>query len=128
MAHGIMDRTRIVPARVYLLVFFVLIILTVVTTLIAYVDLGPFNLIVAMTVATLKASLVILYFMHVRHSSRLTWLVIAAGFIWLSLLILGTMSDVITRPTLQPPTVSQTALRDQQAPLPAKSSANNSTR
>lgn len=81
----------------YLLVFGALVVLTVVTWLVALVDLGWANDIVALAVATLKMTLVILFFMHVRHSTRLTKLTAFAGFLWLAIMILVTMSDYATR-------------------------------
>jgi cytochrome c oxidase subunit 4 len=57
---------------------------------------------VALTIAVVKALLVILYFMHVRYSDKLTWVFAAAGFFWLLILIGGTMDDVIRRPPTSP--------------------------
>jgi cytochrome c oxidase subunit 4 len=84
-------------AKTYLLVFAGLIILTIVTTAVAFVDLGPFSVVVALTIAVCKALLVALFFMHIRHSTRLTKLVVLGGLLWLAILIVFTMSDVITR-------------------------------
>jgi cytochrome c oxidase subunit 4 len=72
-------------------------VLTGVTVGVAYVDLGPFNTLVALVIAFTKMMLVVLYFMHVRYSSRLTWAVVGAGFFWLALLLLLTLSDYVTR-------------------------------
>ena len=58
---------------------------------------GPLNAIVALTIAVFKATLVVLFFMHVRYRSRLTWVFIAAGLIWLIILIAFTLSDFLTR-------------------------------
>ena len=63
----------------------------------AFIDLGPFNTVVALTIATIKATLVVLFFMHVVHSPRLTWVVIIASFLWLSLLFVLTFADYFTR-------------------------------
>lgn len=60
------------------------------------------NNVAAITIAVGKALLVILYFMHVRYSDRLTWVFVGAGFFWLVILIGGTMDDVLTRPLLSP--------------------------
>jgi cytochrome c oxidase subunit 4 len=81
----------------YLLVFAALVVLTFVTYGVALVDLGWANDLVALAVATFKMLLVILIFMHVRHSTRLTKLTAAAGFIWLAIMLLITMSDYATR-------------------------------
>jgi cytochrome c oxidase subunit 4 len=92
---------HVVPVRVYLAVFTALLVLTGVTTAIAFVDLGPMNVVLMLAIAVTKATLVVLYFMHVRYSSRLTWVVIAGGFAWLAVIILFTMSDVATRGLVQ---------------------------
>lgn len=104
---------RIVPPRIYYLVFIVLILLTLTTTGIAYLDLGIFNPVAAVAIAVCKASLVVLFFMHVRDSIRLTWVFICAGVLWLAILIGLTLSDVLTRNWLPaPPPWSVTATRD----------------
>ena len=72
-------------------------VLTVITVLVAQVDLGALNNIVALSIAVLKATLVVLYFMHVRYSSRLTWVFVIAGFFWLAILMVLTLSDYKTR-------------------------------
>jgi cytochrome c oxidase subunit 4 len=87
----------VVSPRVYVIVFLLLLILTGLTVLASGVDLGPFNTAVALSIATLKASLVALFFMHVKYSSRLTQLFVAAGFIWLGVLIFITMTDYMSR-------------------------------
>jgi len=63
---------------------------------------GPLNAIVALTIAVVKATLVILYFMHVRYSSRLIWLIISAALFWLAILFALTISDYWTRSWLAP--------------------------
>ena len=88
---------HIVPVKVYITIWAVLMVLTGVTILVAYYDLGRFNTIVALSIAVFKALLVILYFMHVKYSSRLTKVVIAAGVFWLIILIVFTFSDYWTR-------------------------------
>jgi len=88
---------HIVPVPVYLGVFLALIVGTIVTTLVAYVDLGPFNIVVALFVAICKATLVILFFMHVKYSPKLTKLVVIAGIFWLIILLTITETDLLTR-------------------------------
>ena len=88
---------HVVPARVYVLIFLGLLALTATTIYVAFIDLGPLNNVVALSIAVVKTLLVILYFMHVRHSTRLTGLVIASGFFWLLLLIGITMADYVSR-------------------------------
>jgi len=89
--------THVVPLRVYLFVFFSLLILTGTTVAIAFIDLGPLNNLVAMGIAVLKATLVILFFMHVRYSTRLTPLVIVSGLFGLAILVGLTLIDYATR-------------------------------
>jgi cytochrome c oxidase subunit 4 len=98
-----MKSEPVVSVTVYAVVFLALLILTTLTTAIAFIDLGgAWNNAVALTIAVAKALLVILYFMHVRYSDKLTWVFAAAGFFWLLILIGGTMDDVLTRPPTSP--------------------------
>jgi cytochrome c oxidase subunit 4 len=89
---------HIVSLKVYIAVFSALIVLTGVTILAATFDLGPLNAVVALTIAVSKALLVVLFFMHVRYSSRLTQVVVAIGLLWLLILIMLVMTDYLTRP------------------------------
>jgi len=88
---------HIVPKRVYFAVFFALIVLTWVTAFVSTIDLGRWNIFVALAIAIVKASLVILFFMHVKYSTRLTKFIVMCGFFWLMLLLFITMSDLWTR-------------------------------
>ena len=88
---------HIVPVRVYVTVFVVLLVLTATTTAVSAIDLGPWNTVVALAIAVLKASLVILFFMHVKYSPRLIGVVIVGGLFWLAILLLITFSDFATR-------------------------------
>jgi cytochrome c oxidase subunit IV len=81
----------------YALVFGALIVATIATTAVAFVDLGPFSVVVALVIAVCKMLLVALFFMHVRHSTRLTRLVVMGGLLWLIILLGITMSDILTR-------------------------------
>jgi len=92
-----MSSEHIVPLRIYWGVFISLLVLTVVTTGIAYVDLGRFNLVVALAIAMFKATLVILFFMHVKYSTKLTKTIVASGFVFLLVLVFFTMTDLLTR-------------------------------
>ncbi|SRR5438552_15327177 len=83
--------------RLYVAVFAALLVLTVATVSVSYVDLGPLSVVVALTIAFTKALLVVLFFMHLRESSGLVWVVAGGGFFWLAILIALTMSDVLTR-------------------------------
>ena len=88
---------HVVPVPVYFAVFVALLVLTGLTTTIAYVDLGRLNVLVALTIAVVKASLVLLYFMHLRYSTRLTPLMVGIAFFWLAVMIVLTMSDFVSR-------------------------------
>ncbi|HVN79465.1 MAG TPA: cytochrome C oxidase subunit IV family protein [Terriglobia bacterium] len=92
---------HVVSKKIYFGVFATLIVLTVVTIEVAMIDLGKINTVAALTIAVCKATLVILYFMHVRYSSRLTWIVVACGFFWLIIMIALTMSDYLSRTWIQ---------------------------
>ena len=88
---------HIVPKKVYFLIFIALLCLTLITIWVAFIDLGRLNTFIAMTIAVCKALLVVLYFMHLRYSSRLTWVVAGAGLFWLAILMGLTLSDYLTR-------------------------------
>jgi len=81
----------------YYMVFLALVVGTILTYLAARVDMGPLNNIVMLTIACAKATLVVLFFMHLRWSTRLTWLVAISGFFWLLIMFSITMSDYGTR-------------------------------
>jgi cytochrome c oxidase subunit 4 len=85
-----------------LAVFAALIVFTLVTVWVANHDFGVFNTPVALLIAMIKATLVVLYFMHVRWSPKLVWLTACAGLIWLAILIGMTMTDFLTRGWLPP--------------------------
>jgi cytochrome c oxidase subunit IV len=88
---------HIVPVRSYVLVFLALIGLTALTVGVAFINLGSMNTLIALVIAATKMLLVMLIFMHVKYSSRLTKLAILAAFFWLALLLTFTMSDYFTR-------------------------------
>ena len=86
---------HISSASTYYTIFAALITLTALTVGAAFIDMGHhFNDAVALGIAVTKASLVILYFMHLRYSTKLTWIVLGGGFFWLGVLIVLTMSDI----------------------------------
>ncbi len=88
---------HIVPQKIYFLIFVALMVLTAITVVVAFLDLGILNNVIMLTIACTKAVLVILYFMHVRYSSRLTWVFVGAGFFWLAILLVFTLADYLTR-------------------------------
>ena len=94
---------HIVPKKAYFAVFIALLLLTAVTIEVAFVDLGVLNNIVALSIAVLKALLVVLFFMHVRWSNKLTQVVVASGFLWLAILVAFTLGDYFTRGLLGVP-------------------------
>ena len=83
--------------RTYALVLGALLFLTALTILVSYVDLGPFSTPVAFVIAGVKATLVVLFFMHMREAHGVLWLAALAGLFWLSILMVLSMSDFATR-------------------------------
>jgi cytochrome c oxidase subunit IV len=94
---------HVVPIKVYLAIFATLMVLTAFTVWVAFLDLGPLNVVVALGVAVTKASLVVLFFMHVKYSSKLTWLVVVSGFFFLAIMLALTMADIVSRGWLGTP-------------------------
>ena len=92
-----MTNGHVVPLRIYFLVFAALMVGTALTVMAARVDLGPLNIAVALAIASVKAALVVLYFMHMRYSHRLNWIFAGAAVLWLFLLVGVTMADVLAR-------------------------------
>jgi cytochrome c oxidase subunit 4 len=88
---------HIVPPSTYLVIIFTLLFLTGLTVFAAYINLGRFNIVVALGIATLKATLVVLFFMHAKYSPKRTKLVIMAGIFWLIILLFMTLSDYASR-------------------------------
>ena len=89
--------------KTYTLVFLSLLVLTAVTTVVATVDLGPFSVVVALLIAVVKMMLVALFFMHLRHSTILTKVVVGGGMLWLAILLVLSLSDFVTRGWLPVP-------------------------
>lgn len=99
MTNGHDTHSHIVPIKVYLLVYVTLLVLLVATVGAAHLP-GHHTLlnnVIALTIAVVKAVLVMLYFMHVRYSTRLTWLWASAGFFWLVIMFILTLGDYFTR-------------------------------
>ena len=88
---------HVAPKSIYYAVFAALILGTGLTVGVAFVDLGAMNNVLMLGIACTKALLVILFFMHVRWGTRLTWVVAASGFVWLLILFGITMTDYLTR-------------------------------
>jgi len=84
------------PKNLYFVIFGALMVLTALTVGLAFVNLGQLNIVVALAVAILKASLVVMFFMHLKYESHLTKVVLGAGVFWL-VLLLGIIMDYVTR-------------------------------
>jgi cytochrome c oxidase subunit 4 len=96
-----MNHQHVTPVRTNLIIFGVLMALLVLTIVLSYVNLGPLHFAAAMVIATVKAVLIVLYFMHVRFSPRLVWVFASAAFLWLGILLALTLSDYFSRSWLE---------------------------
>ena len=92
-----MSAGHVAPKSLYYTIFAALMVGTILTVVVAYFDLGFLNNVVMLVIACTKAMLVILFFMHVRWGTRLTWVVAGSGFFWLLILFTITMSDYMSR-------------------------------
>ena len=88
---------HIVPKSTYYLIFLALLVGTALTWWVATIDLGAMNNVIMLTIAVTKATLVVLFFMHVKYSPKLTWTVILASIFWLFIMLALTMNDYATR-------------------------------
>jgi cytochrome c oxidase subunit IV len=88
---------HVIRKKIYYTIFGILMLCTYLTVQIAFFDLGELNTIAALGIAVLKATLVVLFFMHVKYSTRLTWAVVAGSVFWFGILLTLTMSDYLTR-------------------------------
>lgn len=83
--------------RIYLFTGGGLLLFLALTISVAYFNLGPFNTIVAMAIASIKAALIVLFFMHLRYSKPLLWVCAGAGVFWLGIMLVLALSDYLTR-------------------------------
>ena len=97
MAEHAHDPHHVVPLKIYYGIFGILMVLTGVTVGVAYIDLGRWNAVVALAIACFKAMVVVLYFMHVKYSTRLVKLTVIAGLYWMVILFGLTLGDYLTR-------------------------------
>jgi cytochrome c oxidase subunit 4 len=97
MAEKHAPDVHVTPLWIYIVIFLALALGTVLTVAASRYDLGVWNTPIALIIATIKAVLVILFFMHVIHSTRLTWVVIIGSFLWLGVLFVLTFADYLTR-------------------------------
>ena len=88
---------HIVPTRVYYGIYAILMACTALTVSVAFVDLGAWNIVAALTIAVFKATIVVLFFMHVKYSTKLTWAVVVGSVFWLVILLGLTLGDYLTR-------------------------------
>jgi len=100
---------HIVPVRIYVAIFLVLLVGTALTVLAAFYNFPTLhvrgleiqlNTVVALTIAVVKATFVVLYFMHVRYSSRLVWVIVTSALFWIVIMFALTFADYWTRPWL----------------------------
>jgi cytochrome c oxidase subunit 4 len=89
---------HIVSPKIYIIIFASLMLGTGITVWAAFQNFGPFNIVIALSIATIKAALVVLYFMHARYSPKRTQLVIVCSIFWLAIMLGLTLSDYNTRP------------------------------
>jgi cytochrome c oxidase subunit IV len=89
---------HIVSWKIYIAIFAALMIGTTLTVWAAFQNFGPFNIVIALSIATIKATLVVLYFMHARYSPKRTHLVIVCAIFWLAIMLGLTLTDYDTRP------------------------------
>ena len=88
---------HIVSPKIYVTIFLALILGTIVTTWAAFRNFGQFNIVIALAIATAKATLVVLFFMHARYAEKRTRLVIVCALFWLAIMLALTLSDYQTR-------------------------------
>jgi cytochrome c oxidase subunit 4 len=88
---------HVVPPRIYYTIYAILMFCTALTVVIAFFDLGPLNAVAALVIAIVKATLVVLFFMHVKYGPRLTWAVVIGSVYWLGILLTLTLGDYLTR-------------------------------
>jgi cytochrome c oxidase subunit 4 len=100
---------HISPPRTYYSIFGALMILTIITVVVAFINLGHFNFPVAIGIAILKATLVVLFFMHVKYSSQLTKLIVGMAFFFLAIMFTLTLTDYLSRSWYASPRGSTTA-------------------
>lgn len=85
------------PMRAYYMIYGALMTLLILTVWVNYLDIGRWALPAALTIAVLKAILVIIYFMHLRTTGKLMWLWFVCGFVWLGMMLFGVLTDVVMR-------------------------------
>jgi cytochrome c oxidase subunit IV len=94
---------KVVSVKIYATVFLALLALTATTVGVSRIELGEYNFVVAMTIAVIKGSLVVWFFMDVRRGSSMTKLFVGAGLFWLAILLVFVLSDYLSRGWLPGP-------------------------
>lgn len=89
--------SKIISEQTYYIICGALLVFTLLTYTVARFDFGEWNLVIALLIAAGKGILIVLFFMHARYSSRLTWIAIGAGLLWLGILFTLTLGDYLTR-------------------------------
>jgi cytochrome c oxidase subunit IV len=97
MAEHAHAQHHVVPVKIYYGIFAILLVMTGITVAVAYVDLGRLNAVAALAIACFKALIVVLYFMHVKYSTRLIKLTVIAGLYWVGIFFALTLGDYLTR-------------------------------
>lgn len=92
-----MSTGHVVPTRVYLTVFAVLMALLILTMWVAFLPLGSLNLPVAMLIAVVKGVIIVMYFMEVKYGSKLLWVFVSSSFLFLVIFLVLTLNDYATR-------------------------------
>jgi cytochrome c oxidase subunit IV len=100
---------HISPQSTYLTIFGALMVCTILTVIAAFINLGNLNFPVALTIAVFKATLVVLFFMHVKYGSKLTKLIVGTAFFFLGIMLTLTLSDYLSRGWFTAPTRSTSA-------------------
>jgi len=88
---------HIIPSKIYYVIWAILMLGTAITVFAATIELGVFNIVLALLIATIKGTLVVLFFMHLRYSDKLTMVTVIASVFWLFILFSLTMTDYISR-------------------------------
>jgi cytochrome c oxidase subunit 4 len=88
---------RVIPPGLYYVVFAALILLTLLTVGISFLELGVWHTVAGLTIAVIKSLLVVMFFMHLLYSAKANWLAIGAGLFWLGILLVLTLSDYLSR-------------------------------
>jgi cytochrome c oxidase subunit 4 len=101
---------HIVPPKIYIVIFLSLMVGTALTVWAAFQNFGQWNIVIALGIASIKASLVVLYFMHARYSVNRTKLVIICAVFWLGIMLALTLSDYTTRPQRESRQATPTAI------------------